>query len=423
MHTDNATESTPSSLIRASDGQWSDSFLKGILLYCATNVLALLGVYAGVDWIPLCWNHPDATGIHVETVSGYFAPWDGVWYRRIVQDGYTYDPHAMSTVAFFPLYPTSCWVVKTITGLHIEYAMLLTSHLYLAAAFVVFVEYLKGRTPELSSREQTQTLLAFALFPTTFYWRMSYTESSFLLTALLAMLGMQRNWRPIWIALLVGLVTSSRTVGVSLLLPFGWHLWSESRSWGRFVGRAVWLLPVACWGLIGYMAFQWVKFDDPLAFVRTQAHWQEWNVPKEWWRKAWAYLSLEPFWQVYLSDCPCYWGNDPPQGKPYINMQFANPFFVMFTWLVVGYGVRRQLLTTREGLMSLGLLAIPYITHSYRCCMASEGRYAAVVFPFYIMLGHWLSRCPAAVSGLIYVVSAVYLGICSAMFVSWYWFY
>ena len=34
-----------------------------------------------------------------------WARWDGRWYVEIAEHGYTYDPNAQSSVAFFPLYP------------------------------------------------------------------------------------------------------------------------------------------------------------------------------------------------------------------------------------------------------------------------------------------------------------------------------
>ncbi len=402
-------------------GRIRDEFL-WLVVYFGSSLLVVASVVMAFNFLPICDSHPDSA-IPAQTVADGFAVWDGVWYRRIVQEGYTYDPTRMSNVAFFPLYPTSCRMVQRLTGLHVEYALLLTSHLYLAGVFVLFAAYLKGRERGLSSSNQTHALLALGLFPTTFYMRMSYTESSFLFVALLAMYGMQRNWRSPWIALIVGLATASRTVGVSLLLPFAWHLWCEDRDLWKFARRAVWLLPLACWGLAGYIVYLWIKFDEPLAFVKTQAHWTEFHAPPELWRKVVAHLTLEPYWQVYNSECPCYWGNDPPRTMPLISMQFFNPIVMLSTWIVIGIGAYRKQITVREGLLSLGLLAIPYLAHSYRCCGVSSARYASVVFPFYIMLGHWLSRCPTVVSSLIYAVFAVYLGIGSAMFVSWYWFY
>lgn len=391
---------------------------QALSIYFLTGLLVYGGVVFGMDYMLTTYRHPVAVDNASGDIACRVSAWDGVWYRRIVQDGYSYDSDKMSTVAFFPLYPLSSWLVTRVTGLRGEWGCLVTSNLYLVGAFGLFATYLKDQ----STSVQGQALLALGLYPTTFYMRMNYTESSFLFVALLAMFGMQQNWRSPWIALAVGLATASRTVGVSLLLPFAWHLWCEDRNLWRFTRRAAWLLPLGCWGLVGYIVYLWQTFGEPFAFIKTQAHWLEVQEAIPWWRILLAHLTLEPFWQVYVPGCNCYWAEDPPS-VALLSMQFFNPTIMLLTWFVIGYGAYQRLITMREGLLSLGLLAIPYLTHTYRCCSASEARYASVVFPFYIVVGHWLSRCPSAVSSLIYVVFSVYLGICSAMFVSWYWFY
>lgn len=170
------------------------------------------------------------------------------------------------------------------------------------------------------------------------------------------------------------------------------------------------------------MAYQWQVFGEPLAFVKTQIHWHEFTVPKEWWFQVWTHLTLEPLWQVYLPDCPCYWANDRPKTL-FLSMQFANPLIVLFTWGAIGIGAYRRQLTIHEAFLCVGLLAIPYVTHAYRSCCVSEARYASVVFPFYIVLGHWFNRCSNRSVLLIYTTFAVYLSIYSSLFVSWYWFY
>jgi hypothetical protein len=42
--------------------------------------------------------------VHGKLVD-WFRHWDADWYLSIVLCGYSYDPHAQSNVAFFPLYP------------------------------------------------------------------------------------------------------------------------------------------------------------------------------------------------------------------------------------------------------------------------------------------------------------------------------
>ena len=62
--------------------------------------------------------------------------------------------------------------------------------------------------------------------------------------------------------------------------------------------------------------------------------------------------------------------------------------------MLVFIGARKSWLTGPEIVLSLLLLAIPYVTRAYEMCMASHARFAAVVFPAYIVLGRLLGPRP-----------------------------
>src|SRR5687767_3337620 len=78
-------------------------------LWCVSSVVVVIGVLCGVHLIRLCTVHPDS-GLR-DGVLRAFACWDGVWYCRIADGGYSYNPDAMSSVAFFPLYPSMARVI------------------------------------------------------------------------------------------------------------------------------------------------------------------------------------------------------------------------------------------------------------------------------------------------------------------------
>src|SRR5262249_55237622 len=116
----------------------------------------------------------------------------------------------------------------------------------------------------------TYTLAAMALFPVTFWWRMGYTESMFVCTAVLAMLGVARRW-PVWVvALVIGLCSAVRPVGVALFLPLAWRIWKDG---GKLVpsfktlATLGWSGVLSCWGLLGFMLHLYLKFGEPLAFA------------------------------------------------------------------------------------------------------------------------------------------------------------
>lgn len=455
-----ARETASSRRVRLADAL--DWLAYGFAFYYLTSLVVLVGGLFAVDFVPVCGNHPGSQ-TRVDLVSS-FAAWDGEWYVRIAAAGYSYDPDRMSSVAFFPLYPCLAGAIVHSTGMRPEWALLLVSHGALVAAFVVFGAYVQQRFPGADWDLVAWTLLALGLFPTTFYYRMAYTESTFLLLTLLAMYGSERGWRPVWIALVIGLATATRTVGVGLVPVFALYLWRQlagatngeagrieakdasasagggllsgfsrgsrvaSRPAGAVRGLAFsWLWrcvawsPVCCWGLLAYMTYQWIAFGEPLAFVKTQAHWNERSVDLV--DRIIGPLTLEPIRAVYDPSSSCYWANVPPRGNLLFNLKAANPAYFLAAITLVGVGAWKRWLNAPELLLSVTLLAIPYFLQAMRSGMSGQARYAAVVFPMYLVLGQLLHRAPPPLAAAVLAISGLFLAVYSAMFVSWYWYY
>jgi hypothetical protein len=397
----------------------AESAASGVAVYCLTGAVFVAAVVFAVDFVPLFRLHPGSQ-TRVDWLAG-LAAWDGEWYVRIASAGYKYDPERMSSVAFFPLYPGLAWPLVHGLGMRPEWALLIVSHGALLATFVLLSAYVQRRHADCPGDLPSWTLLAFGLFPTTFWLRMAYSESTLLLLAVATLYGMERRWRNGWLALIIGLATAARTVGVGLIPVFWLYLWQQRATRRGWLLRcAVWL-PVCVWGLAAYMAFQWWAFDAPLAFVQTQVHWSERPVPLA--DRLLGLVTLEPIRAVYDPECPCYWARVPPRGNLLFHLKAANPvYFLTFVGLV-GLGAWKRWLNAREVLLSAAVLAIPYWFQAARTCMSSQARYAAVVFPVYLVLGQLLSRCPAPLAAALLALSGVFLAAYSALFVSWYWYY
>ncbi len=422
----------------------------GFAFYYLTSLVVVVAVVFAVDFVPVCARHPESN-TRVDVPSA-FSAWDGAWYVRIASVGYTYDPECMSTVAFFPLYPMLARTLVHFTGMRAEWALLLVSLGALVGVFSLLSAYVHRRFPGADLGLAEFTLLAIGLFPTTFYLRMAYTESVFLLVILLVLYGMERDWPLPVVASVVGLATAARTVGVALIPVLALYVWQRLRSGeasrsalhgrsdgpslasdaamlGRTISRTLssWLvrvillLPICCWGLLAYVLFQWVVFDEPLAFIKTQAHWT--SHPMGFWENLGKLMTLEPLRAVYDPTSRCYWGRVPPEGNVLFNLKAANPVYFVAAVALVGLGMYKRWLNSRELLLSAGLLLIPYCLQSVRGDMMSQARYASVVFPVYIVLGHLLHRAPPALAGAMLAISGMFLAIYSAMFASWYWFY
>lgn len=262
-------------------------------------------------------------------------------------------------------------------------------------------------------------LLAMALFPTTFFFRMAYSESMFFLAAILSLCAMDRargNFLP---AIAVGFATAVRPVGLGLLLPLAWNIRKRSSSNVDAARRFVFLLPLSCWGLLVYIAFQYWNFHQPFAFVLTQEHWHL-RPPAPIGDRLLSLLSWEPIRNVYVSGAPGYWRATDGVGIPLFDLQFANPIYFLGAVILIALGAKLRWITAEELLMSIAFLSIPYFTRGYEMCMASQGRFAAVVFPVYIVLGHLLSRIGPPLAVAVLAFAAFLMAVYAALFAAGY---
>ena len=416
--------------------------LARLLAYCyGTSLPALLGVAFAAQFVAVQAAHPSPRS--ADFIDN-FAAWDGQWYARIATEGYTYSREQASSVAFFPLFPLLAAALMRVTGMSASWALLLVAHVSLIASFVLLARYAAARRPT-SPAGAEYALLAFGLFPTTFYFRMAYSEPLFLLLTLAAMLGMARRWRPVLIAAVIGLATATRPVGVALLAPFAIHLWRLNRrlslgertpfrgAKGDFTRKrpsaavrlclAAPVMLLACWGLLAYMAYQHRTFADPLAFAKTQVHWGHPAAPLSPWHRAWRLVTLAPLRGVYDPANPCHWAQHAPHDDAAFNLMFANPLYFAFAAGSIALGAWRRWLTAGEIALAAALLGVPYLTQADRMCMASQARFAIVVFPIYLVLANLLARMPPPLVAVACGIAGILTGLYSALFVSWYWFY
>jgi hypothetical protein len=348
--------------------------------------------------------------------------YDVTHYQEIVERGYGYDPQRRSLVAFFPVYPLTAWCVKQFTGMTTLSALLLVSNLCLYGTFLLFAVYLKQR--ENARTDETPSfidysLAAFAFFPTTFFFRIPYSESSFLFFAILSFYAMARRW-PVWaIALAIGATTATRPVGIAMLVPFAVHLTGRFPHLRHSIMQGVLHAPLAISGLAAYMTYQFLQFGDPLAFAKTQEHWSiRLAVPLS--EKLLALGSLEPFWAVFVPGSPYHWLQED---WSIFSLNFMNPFYFAGTAVLIGMGAWKNWLTREEIAVSIPLLLIPYLTRGFEWGLMSHARFAAVVFPAYIVMGHLLRRLPPVVAVSLLALSAFLMGAYAALFAAGHGFY
>ncbi len=236
-------------------------------------------------------------------------------------------------------------------------------------------------------------LLAFAVFPATFFFRMMYSESSIVCLIALTMLAVEAR-APLWlIAFLVGLATGARPVGVGLALVVVREIARRSETWQAFAGRCLLYLPLALWGIVAYSSYLAVQFGEPLAYVNAQRAWDA-HPPVTSEEKAIALLTLKPIWGSFLPDSGYFFASDTALGEIAVSASGANAVVFIFGLALIAVGIGKRWLNVTECLIAAVLLGIPYLTKGVESQFLSFARFTAIVLPIYIPLGMLLIRLP-----------------------------
>lgn len=341
---------------------------------------------------------------------------DGQWYKSIADFGYFYTAGSPSNVAFFPVYPLCCRLVARVAGLSYDDAALFVSNGFLAGCFLLLGHYLNLRFYDEEVRVRRNVMLSFAVFPTTFFFRMGYSESCFVFFLLLYMILLLRRCNPFLLAVTAGLLTAVRSPGIAAIPTTILYLWRREPQWTGFAGKSIIIIPLSCWGLLSFMSYQYFKFNDPFAFVRSQDIFKGRPTPLTL-DKVLALISFEPI-RALLDPAKSPLARDVR--GPLFNLGAADPLIFVLAFCLVAYGSWRRFLNRDEFILSVSLLVITYVAIGYESYMRSQGRYASAIIPMYMVIGHLLSRDRGAWSVPLLSLSTLFFFIYACLFLSGY---
>jgi Mannosyltransferase (PIG-V) len=194
------------------------------------------------------------------------AVWDGGWYIRIAQQGYS---RRQETAAFWPLYPLLLRLGHWLTGLpHAAVGVILSNAAFLAALVALFALVRADYGRDVAVR----TVWLVALWPLSFFFSAVYTESLFLLLSVGA-IALGRSGRWTWAALAAALAALTRNSGVLVVLPLGVML-LEQRGWDprRWWPQAL-LLAAAAAAPLAFAAHLDRLWGDPLLMIHVEDRW------------------------------------------------------------------------------------------------------------------------------------------------------
>lgn len=218
----------------------------------------------------------------------YAANWDGSDYIHIANDGYTTGFYT----GFFPVYPLLIKLVNYLipsaimSGLIISWLCLVGAVFYYIKLVLEFCKNLKKNT---KNSELLKAAVFFLLYPSGVYFLSVYTESLFALLSLAAVYYAHKKKYTLS-AVLISIACATHVTGVFVLALLLLMMLEDKIKLSRIISYAV----LGSLGLLGYMAYLWKYFNNPLQFLAAQKqhHWLE--------KGLWSNLSLMSVLDVVL---------------------------------------------------------------------------------------------------------------------------
>ncbi len=318
------------------------------------------------------------------------ARFDTGWLLGIADKGYSFNPDAS---AFLPLYPALVGILGRVLLGNFLLAAVVVSLTACAAAFLLLYRLgtrLVGRDTALRS------VLYLAIFPTSIFLGVAYTDSLYLMLTIAAFLFAERNQ---WLSAGVtsGLAILTRTSGVALLVALPILAWKSTRRLHAMIRLAL-AVPIAAL----YPLFLWIDQGKPFIFLTAQ---------REGWGRRIASTgplagigrgldagfqgvrqliagpdSTHRYWN---------WATDTTTPRAAAISVFYALTLVVFAWLAV---VAWRGLGIPYGVFSVVSLLIPLSAPTQRWPLLSLPRFGLTVFPLFIALGFIGSRRSANVA-------------------------
>ncbi|HUE72324.1 MAG TPA: mannosyltransferase family protein [Pirellulaceae bacterium] len=398
-------------------GDVARTFLQSdvLLPFAASFIVVLAGISFALEFVspPLVQQATERDPGTQRNVVSAMLSWNGERFAEIAAEGYHKD-HVKRAVSF-PGYPYLARGVSRALSCSVDVALLITGNLaFLVCCGLLYRYVLVTRADASPVKVARWTVLIACFCPLAIFFRVGYSESLFLAAVVAAFYGMERRWPVLAIALIIGLATSTRLVGLALVLPFVDHLRSSGRLRDQTL-TSIAAIPLTCWGLLGFMAIQASVYGDPMTFVTAQRHFvTENDLPAA--EMARRLVTLEPVRSVFNSRSKSYWEFADSAQNPVFNVRLLNPIVFVTFCAIVGVGWWKGTIRRGEALFSLVALGLPYLTHSVQAGMLSQARYAVIVFPAYIAMATLFRKAPSGMLVSIACVAAALLFAFSALF-------
>ena len=327
-----------------------------------------------------------------------FAAFDSGWYWDIATRGYYFDPDAQSSVAFFPLYPMLMRAFPAPFGGGDRATLIAGIVISLTACALALVAIHRLTERIFESREVARrTVLYVAVFPWSLFLTRVYAESLFLLISVLAVSHAWdgRWWRAgVW----GGLATLVRPNGILIGLPLALLALRDRPGVRQLASRWIVLAPIPA-AMIGYSAYVYTLSGDPLGWLSAQGQW--------------GYSLGHLPWQQLQSVVANFLEYGP---YDYFFTSELAVFRLLHGVMALIFLALTPIIFRRLGMAMGAYVLVSLLVPLSSNALEGIGRYAAVLFPPFMLVG---SMASPRVHQAIIMVSLVFHTLFVCFFVTW----
>lgn len=201
-------------------------------------------------------------------------PWanfDGVHYLTLGWVGYAFNSEAR----FFPVYPLLIHFFSQLFGAKAAFGPIeffVAFFLPNIACLVSLIFLYKLLRLDFSEHIVLKTIILLLVFPASFFLGSLYSESIFLLFAILSLYSARKHhW--VWASLLAMCLAVTRIVGLAILPVLLYEFFSQEKVWFdplQIIKRG-WSLLLIPLGLVGFFVFSYYQWHNPLYFIHSQS--------------------------------------------------------------------------------------------------------------------------------------------------------
>lgn len=207
------------------------------------------------------------------------AHWDVSWYRRIIEEGYSFDGDfsKKQTVGFASFYPWTAGLFARYTLVDTTVALILINNLFVLIS--LFFIYLLSC--EIIENRWLRFVPAFFILihPYQIFLISGYSEGMFICIASIALwLLLKKNY---WGAAMVGGTLSGiRAVGIifPVLIAVDYFLNRREPLKPSNILRLTGECLVSIWGILFSMYYLLIRFQDPWVYFKIQQAWVDKNI-------------------------------------------------------------------------------------------------------------------------------------------------